>query len=87
MSMTDDYEDALERRLAVLSTRTPRCHVEGCGETNPFALTGTHPHEVCYEHQNDAAGRPVVEDQHVPGQHNSPLTVPMLGNDHRVADS
>jgi hypothetical protein len=87
MCASDAYETAIEQRLAVLGTRTPRCPVDDCTETDPFALTDTDPDIVCYEHQNNAAGRPVVEAQHVAGQHNSDVTVPMLGNDHRVADS
>lgn len=84
MPRSENYDDALEQRYAVLGTRTPTCR---CGESDPFALTGAGPTITCYECQNVAAGRPRVEQQHVQGRHNGPDTVPMLGNDHRVADA
>jgi hypothetical protein len=84
MNNSDAYETALQQRIATLGVDRPRC---GCGETDPFALTGAYPSIVCYECQAEAAGRRRVEQQHVAGRHNRPETVAMLGNDHRVADA
>lgn len=86
MCHSDAYENALEKRFAVLGTRTPICTC-GCGETNPFALTGTHPNILSYECSSGTDGRTTVEGQHVAGRHNRPEIVPLMGNDHRVADS
>ncbi len=82
-----DRETSREGRLRALGARQPCCAVKGCRETDPFALIGAYPNIVCYEHQADANCRSVVEDQHTQGKANGPETVPLLGNDHRVADS
>ncbi len=80
----DDARDARrEAAIRRLDTRQPRCP---CGEREPLALTGRHPHIRCYECQALAAGRPWVEQQHPQGQANGPNTVPIPGNDHRVID-
>ena len=84
MPRSENYDDALEQRYAVLGTRTPAC---ACGENNPFALTGAAPTISCYECQAVTAGRARIEQQHVQGRHNGPDTIAMLGNDHRVADT
>ena len=86
MCHSDVYEDAREKRYAALGTRTPVCSC-GCGENDPFALTGTYPNILSYDCRNEADGRSVIEQQHVAGRHNRRETVAMLGNDHRVADS
>lgn len=82
----DDYEDQVERlreaRLRALGTRSPRCIVTGCKETDPFALTGAAPDILCREHRADEQGRSWTEDHHVAGQRNDPLTIPLPANDH-----
>jgi hypothetical protein len=81
----EEYE-ALEERRALryraLGTRTPRCTVEECGETDPVALTGVHPNIVCREHLADALGESWTQDHHPPGKQNDPMTVPVPSNDH-----
>jgi hypothetical protein len=76
-------EKRREDRYAQLGSRTPSC---GCGETDPFALTGMTPNIVCYECQAVARGHPWVEDQHPAGRANLDVTVAMPGNDHRIVD-
>ncbi len=71
-----------EQHLRRLGTRDPRC--VNCGETNPAALTDTAPHIICYLCQALATGRPPTEVHHPAGRHNSPVTVPIPANDHRV---
>lgn len=75
----DWYEDRLEERYRQLGTRAPRCSVDGCGETHPFALVGAVPEVLCYEHALDRW----TEDQHWFGQHNDRTTSPIPSNDHR----
>jgi len=87
MSMSlDDYDDRRaeqrEQRLRALGTRSPRCRVLGCTEVDPFALTGVAPDILCREHEAEDRGCNPIEDHHVAGRHNDPLTVPALGNDH-----
>src|SRR4051794_610291 len=76
----DWYDDRLEERYRDLGTRSLRCRVAGCGETHPFALTGSDPDVRCYEHALERW----TEEQHWFGQHNDPLTSPIPANDHRV---
>ncbi len=71
-----------EQHLRRLGIRDPRC--VNCGETNPAALTGTAPRIICYLCQALAAGRPPTEEHHPAGRNNSPVTVPIPANDHRV---
>lgn len=44
-----------ERAYRRLGTRTPKC--AQCPESDPLALTGTHPDIVCYEDGALAQGR------------------------------
>jgi hypothetical protein len=76
----DWYEERLEQRYRQLGTREPRCPINDCAETHPFALTGCSPEVVCYEHALDRW----TEDQHWFGQHNDPLTSGIPANDHRI---
>lgn len=79
----DGDADRLEARLAVLGTRTPKCSVEACDESNPFALTGVHPDLICVEHAAARDGRSTVEESHTAGRANLPEdTVAIPGNDH-----
>jgi hypothetical protein len=79
-----DLYDQLEERYVVLGTRTPRCAVPGCTETDPLALTGIAPAILCYEHRQLADGKAWVEQDHRSGQHNHPATVGIPANDHRI---
>ncbi len=86
MSLDDDerWDERVEDRYVKLGTRNPSCSVPGCDETNPFALTGTMPGIICYEHQAIAKGRTWLEAHHCAGRHNDPTdTVLIPGNDHR----
>jgi hypothetical protein len=80
----ESLADRREQRLRALGTRSPRCKVEGCKETDPFALTGAHPEIVCREHLADAQGRGWTEEHHPPGQHNDPAAFPVAANEHGV---
>jgi hypothetical protein len=79
----DWIQEQLEQRLRELGTRTPRCRVESCHETHPFALTGIHPEIICYEHRLEQLGRRSTEEHHWFGRHNDPFTTAIPGNDHR----
>jgi hypothetical protein len=76
--------DLEDHHLVRLGTRNPRCTIEGCGETDPRALTGTDPNIVCYEHRQLADAKTWVEQDHRPGQHNHPATTAIPANDHRI---
>jgi hypothetical protein len=80
----DPPGDRFEARLRQLGTRTPRCRVAGCLEGDPEALTGVAPNLLCYEHLQDAMGRPWTERHHFAGQHNDPVAADIPGNDHRI---
>ncbi len=82
--MKDELERGLRKETAYerLQTRTPRC--QHCRETDPLALLGIHPDIVCYECSCRQAGRSWTEEHHPAGRHNSPVTVIVPGNDHRV---
>jgi hypothetical protein len=88
MSDNDEYqnrlEDLHEQRYRALGTRTPHCAVPGCTETDPLALTGTHPQIRCQEHLADRDGRSWTQQHHLSGRANSPETVPLPANDHAV---
>lgn len=80
--------DRLEAKLATLGTRTPKCKVEGCIETNPFALIGAYPELYCAMHAADFAGKRWFEDHHWQGQRNDPDDKgPTPINDHKVLSS
>jgi hypothetical protein len=82
----ENHDDALaerrEQRLRALGTRSPRCSVAGCDETDPFALTGVDPDILCREHLTDTQGRSWTEEHHPAGQYNDPTTVSAPANDH-----
>lgn len=81
----DFREERLEDRVAKLGTRTPRCSAVGCGETNPFALSGIHPNLICAEHRADATARSWTEGHHLKGQANDESDVVLIpANDHAV---
>ena len=84
MTGADNATDCLESYYTRIGTRTPRCTVEGCNETDPRALTSVYPTIVCYEHAQLARGRAWVEEDHLSGRHNDSTTAPLPGNDHRV---
>jgi hypothetical protein len=57
----------------------------GCEETDPFAMSDTHPNLICAEHRADASGRSWIEGHHVPGRANDPDDVVFPpANDHAV---
>jgi len=82
----DAYREALdeqiEGRLRGLGSRAPRCRVPGCSETDPFALTGVHPNELCEEHLADAMHERWVEEHHLAGAANHPTAAAIPANDH-----
>lgn len=88
MMLEDEYEDRLadlrENRLRALGTRSPRCSVPGCAETDPLALTGAAPKIICQEHLADRQGRRWTQDHHFSGRANAPETGPLPVNDHAV---
>jgi hypothetical protein len=78
-------DERLEERYQQLGTRAPRCYVDGCSETNPFALSGIHPDLICAEHRADKAVRSWLEQHHIPGRANDGAdTQTAPANDHAV---
>lgn len=76
--------ERVEARLRQLGTREPRCSRAGCDETDPFALSGVAPALVCHECRAIEEGWSWMEDHHVSGRANSPVTVAVPANDHAV---
>jgi hypothetical protein len=82
---SDGEGERLEARLRLLGTRTPKCSIEGCIESDAFALTGAAPDLLCAEHRADRDGRSWLEQSHTAGQHNLPAdAVRIPANDHAV---
>jgi len=77
-----DEERRREMALERIGTRSPRCYRK-CNETDPIALIGVTPKTQCYEHLSISDGKSGLEDHHVAGRHNHPMTVRIPGNDHR----
>jgi hypothetical protein len=82
MQRNDD--DRLEDHYTRLGTRTPRCRIVGCTETDPRALVGIHPNIICYAHHRLTRARSTVEAHHLAGHHNQEAAVAIPGNDHRI---
>jgi hypothetical protein len=86
MNTSEGHEGQLdevrEARYRALGTRTPRCSVPGCTETDPFALSGADPNIICQEHVADQLGKSWTQDHHPSGRQNSSETVPVPANDH-----
>jgi hypothetical protein len=59
-----------------------RCH--SCGETRPEALIRRSKPMRCAECQRKAEGQSAVDQHHVAGRNNSPVTIPIPVNDHRA---
>ncbi len=87
-SQPSNNEARAEAAFERLGTRRPKCSVPGCNESDWRALTGKHPHILCYEHMCAEQGRSTVEQQHTLGRKIDPdMEVTMAGNDHRIMDS
>jgi hypothetical protein len=88
MNPNEEHEERLdelrEARYRALGTRSPRCSVQGCLETDPLALTGAQSNIVCEEHLADRQDNPWTPDHHCSGRANSPVMVPVPANDHAV---
>jgi len=78
----NDRDRRREAAYERLGTRSPCC--QHCGETDPAALTGQYPDITCYDCLARQQGRSPVENHHLPGKANSPVTGSMPGNGHRV---
>jgi len=75
---------AAYQRKAAAARRLPvgsRCE---CGETRPEALIpGTNP-LICAECDRIKREKSISDNHHVAGRANSPVTIPVLANDHRA---
>src|SRR2546428_14120301 len=80
----ESWETRLEEKLRQLGTRTPRCSVPDCEETDPFAFTGVHPNILCREHLADAQGRSWLEQHPPPAKSNLDEQPSAPPNDHRA---
>src|SRR5438094_10620907 len=84
MAIQRDWEELLEDRLRALGVRDPSCSRADCNETNPFALIGSHPVILCYEHDAEKRDRSWLESHEPPGRANDPDGRPFPGNEHRI---
>lgn len=82
--MQDELRREQRREVAYerLGTRQPKC--QHCGESDPVALQGSHPDIACYQCSSRQAGKSDSEAHHLAGRHNSPFTMPLAANGHRV---
>jgi len=71
-------------RRAIAQRRVGRNARCCCGESRPEALIRATGPTRCAECQREAAGRPTIDEHHVAGQNNSPVTIPVSANDHRA---
>jgi hypothetical protein len=55
-----------------------------CGETRPEALIRNSKPMICHECRRKEERKTIVDDHHVFGQANSPVTIPTPVNDHRA---
>ena len=76
--------EAVEREAALerLGTRDPRCLF--CSEAEPGVLVHTLDGIECYECLCLRQGRSPIELHHPAGRHNSPITVAIPANEHRL---
>jgi hypothetical protein len=75
---------AAYQRKAVAERRFGEKAQCACGESRPEALiTGSSPIR-CYECDRKRRGKATVEQHHVAGKSNSPVTIPIPANDHRA---
>lgn len=75
---------AAHQRKAVATRRFPENAQCACGELRPEALiTGSSP-IVCYECERKKRGKTALDDHHVAGKSNHPITIPVPVNDHRA---
>lgn len=71
-------------RKAVAQRRIGRGARCRCGESRPEALIrGTRPIR-CAACQRRAEGQSTIDEHHIAGRNNSPITVPVSVNDHRA---
>ncbi|MGH7239427.1 MAG: hypothetical protein ACREHG_05085 [Candidatus Saccharimonadales bacterium] len=74
--------------LAALRRREQRTALEGarcaCGETDRRALMIESEPLTCYQCAAKRDGKSGVERHHVAGRHNSPVTIAIPANDHRI---
>ena len=57
---------------------------EQCGEIRPKALIPGSDPKICASCQREQLGRTTIDQDHVAGQANSPIAVPVWVNDHRA---
>jgi hypothetical protein len=77
--MTPEEEELAYQHLG---TRDPQC--VRCAESHPAALTGEYPDIICTQCAAAVRGWAPYESHHPAGRHNSPITVAIPANDHRV---
>ena len=70
-------ETAASRRLGEIT----QC---ACGESRLAALNTRTKPISCEECKRKRSGKTIMDKHHVPGKANSPITVPVPANDHRV---
>ena len=77
---------AAEQRKSVAARRfgpNAQCHV--CGESRPEALiAGSNP-VICAGCDRKQRGKTALDNHHVAGKSNSPVTIPIPVNDHRAS--
>src|SRR5215469_692378 len=71
-------------RRAVASRRVGESARCGCGETEAFALIGGRSPATCVECHRKEKGISTMDRHHIAGENNSPLTISIPANFHRV---
>ncbi|MGB6358379.1 MAG: hypothetical protein WBF30_06310 [Candidatus Acidiferrales bacterium] len=75
---------AAHQRKAIAARRFSEKARCACGESRPEALILNSSPIKCYECDPKKRGRATIDQHHVAGKSNSPITIPVPVNDHRA---
>jgi hypothetical protein len=75
---------AAHQRKAIAARRFGEKAQCACGESRPEALIPDSRPTNCYECDRKKHGKATVDQHHVAGKSNSPITIPVPVNDHRA---
>jgi hypothetical protein len=74
---------AAYKRKVATERRFPPGSSCACGETRPEAFVSSNP-VICAACDRSAKGKTTLDNHHVAGESNSPVTIPTPVNDHRA---
>jgi hypothetical protein len=72
------------QRRAIAARRVGENAQCACGEKRPEALVSGSTPIICASCQRRRKGQSTMDDHHVAGRANSPITIPVRANDHRA---